>query len=66
MPNQKKKPVPYYRKPDDMSVEEWQIALRRQFAEKQNFAVQNIGDHPVFSDFLVYNPVRCRSIILLR
>ena len=57
MQQKKKKSVPYYRKPDDMSVEEWQIALRRQFAEKQNFDVQNIGDHPVYSDFLVYNPV---------
>ncbi|NOX86253.1 MAG: DEAD/DEAH box helicase [Chlorobi bacterium] len=51
-----KKKVSYYRKPDDMTVEEWQIALRKQFAEKQNFTVKNTGDHPVFSDFRVYNP----------
>ena len=51
-----KKKVPYYRKPDDMTTEEWQIALRKQFAEKQNFKVKNIGDHPVFSDYRVYNP----------
>ena len=50
------KRVSYYRKPDKMTVEEWQIALRKQFAEKQNFKVRNIGDHPVFSDFKVYNP----------
>jgi len=51
------KRIPYYRKPDDMTVEEWQVALRKQFAEKQNFTFKNIGDHPVFSDFNVFNPV---------
>ena len=51
------KKVPYYRKPEDMTVEEWQIALRRQFAEKQNFEVTNTGTHPVFSDFSVFNPL---------
>lgn len=53
--NQKKK-VPYHYKPSEMSVEEWQIALRRQFAEKQNFSVTNIGNHSVFSDYEVFNP----------
>ena len=51
------KKVPYYRKPDNLTIDEWQIALRRQFAEKQDFKVRNIGDGPVFSDFMVYNPV---------
>ena len=50
------KKVPYYRKPDNMTLEEWQIALRRQFAYKQNFIIRNVGNHPVFSDFMVYNP----------
>ena len=48
--------VSYYRKPDDMTIENWQIALRRQFAEKQDFKVKNIGNQSVFSDFMVYNP----------
>ena len=52
----KEKKVSYYRKPSDMTLEEWQVALRRQFAHKQNFKVKNIGNHPVFSDFLVHNP----------
>ena len=51
-----KNKVPYYRKPDNLTLEEWQIALRRQFAYKQNFTVRNVGNHPVFSDFMVYNP----------
>ena len=48
--------VPYHHKPDDMPIDEWQKALRRQFAETQNFTIKNIGSHPVFSDFEVHNP----------
>ncbi|MFC1636527.1 DEAD/DEAH box helicase [Planctomycetota bacterium] len=44
------------RKPTDMPLEQWQIALRRQFAEKQNFHLKNIGDEPIFSEFIVTNP----------
>lgn len=44
-----------------MSLEEWQVALRRQFAVEQNFDVENIGNHPVFSDFNVHNPVSGRT-----
>jgi superfamily II DNA or RNA helicase len=41
-----------------MSLEEWQIQLRRQFGSEQNFRLQNLGEHPVFSEFLVTNPER--------
>jgi superfamily II DNA or RNA helicase len=44
------------RKPEDMPLEQWQIALRKQFAEKQNFRLKNIGDEPIFSEFIVTNP----------
>jgi len=44
------------RKPEDMPLEQWQIALRKQFAEKQNFRLKNIGDKPIFSEFIVTNP----------
>jgi superfamily II DNA or RNA helicase len=44
------------RKPTDMPLEQWQIALRRQFAEKQNFHLKNIGNEPIFSEFMVTNP----------
>lgn len=55
---QKKKPptVPYHRKPDSMTVEEWQTKLRQQFAIEQTFTFKNVGDHPVFSDFMLHNP----------
>jgi len=54
--SEKQKKVPYYRKPEDLSLDEWQAALRKQFAADQDFDIKNIGNHPVFSDFEVYNP----------
>lgn len=45
-------------KPENMSLEEWQIALRRQFGREQNFALKNLGADPVFSEFEVRNPQR--------
>ena len=51
------KKIPHSRKPDEMSIDEWQSKLRRQFAAEQRFKIRNIGPHPVFSDFEVYNPV---------
>ena len=44
------------RRPDDLAVEEWQRRLRRQFGRAQSFAVKNIGDEPVFSEFAITNP----------
>ncbi len=44
------------RKPEDMPLEQWQIALRKQFAQKQNFRLKNMGDEPIFSEFTVTNP----------
>ena len=38
-------------KPDDLSLEEWQRTLRRQYAEHQNYKLLNTGTHPIFSDF---------------
>ena len=48
--------VSYYKKPDYLNLEEWQYALRKQFAAKRFFRIENIGPHPVFSDYKVYNP----------
>ena len=50
------KTVPYQQKPDNLTAQEWQVALRRQFAERHPFVVENLGNHPVFSDFRVTNP----------
>ncbi|MGK2859783.1 MAG: DEAD/DEAH box helicase [Thermoanaerobaculia bacterium] len=43
-------------KPDDLTLDEWQRALRRQFGSEQPFRLENLGDQPVYSDFRVTNP----------
>jgi superfamily II DNA or RNA helicase len=43
-------------KPDGMSLEAWQIELRRQFGREQPFSLKNRGDDPIFSEFEVTNP----------
>lgn len=42
--------------PPAMSLEEWQVALRRQYGQEQKFGLRNLGDQSVFSDFEVSNP----------
>jgi SNF2 family DNA or RNA helicase len=59
--SENKKKVPYYRKPEDISVDQWQAELRKQFALQQNFKIKNLGNHPVYSDFDVFNPETERS-----
>lgn len=39
-----------------MGPEIWQIALRRQFGKESAFEISKLTDHPVYSDFSVYNP----------
>ncbi len=49
--------VPYHRKPDALSFEEWQTALRKQFVPGQNFTIEKLSDtHPFFGDYSVFNP----------
>lgn len=43
-------------KPAELSVEQWQAALRRQFGREQDFRLKNIGQQAVFSEFQVTNP----------
>ena len=54
----KRKPAKLSRlhKPEDMSLEDWQIELRRQFGREQNYRLKNVGDHPLFSEFEVRQP----------
>lgn len=42
--------------PAKMGLEEWQIALRRQYGQEQIFDLRNTGSQKVFSDFQVTNP----------
>lgn len=39
-----------------MSLEAWQVGLRRQFGQQQKFKLENLGTHPIFSDFQIVNP----------
>jgi len=52
----KKPKISHTRKPDDMKLDEWQIALRKEFGRQQNFGIENIGMEPVFSEYVVKNP----------
>ena len=51
-----KKKTPRLRKPEKMGLEQWQVALRKEFGREQNFRLKNIGDDPIFSEFMVTNP----------
>jgi len=57
-PKAKKNPetIPYHRKPVNLSLEDWQIALRKQFVTDKFFSIKKLDGHPVFSDYSVYNP----------
>jgi superfamily II DNA or RNA helicase len=44
-----------------MSLEEWQVELRRQFGREQPFELENIGSEPLFSDYQVTNPASGKS-----
>jgi SNF2 family DNA or RNA helicase len=45
------------KKPDALSVAEWQTLLRKQIAEKSVFTISNNAEGLVYSDYGVYNPV---------
>ena len=52
----KEKKISYTRKPDDLTLDQWQAALRKQFGKQTKFKLTNLGEHPIFSDFLILNP----------
>jgi superfamily II DNA or RNA helicase len=39
-----------------MPIEEWQRRLRAQYGAEQDFALKNIGEHKILSEFCVTNP----------
>ena len=47
--------VSHTRKPADMSDVQWQIILRRQIAEDENFSIEKTSDGLVFADYKVNN-----------
>jgi hypothetical protein len=48
-------------KPENMTLEEWQRQLRVEYGTSQQFLLENRGDHPVFSEFALTNPVSDRT-----
>ena len=60
-PARRPKKLSRTRKPDDMSLDQWQVELRRQFGREQEFTLENIGSERLFSDFRVTNPASGRS-----
>ncbi|MEX2444130.1 MAG: DEAD/DEAH box helicase [Alkalispirochaeta sp.] len=56
--HEKQDVVPYHRKPEELTLEDWQIQLRRQFVRNREFTITRVeGDgHPVFRDYIVHNP----------
>ncbi len=54
----KTKKIPYHKKPDTLSLLEWQRGLRKQFVadKKQPFVIARTGgEHAVFADYTVRN-----------
>lgn len=49
--------VSYHYKPDNLTLEEWQVALRRQAAEKENFQISEIDRKEYPGYYKVMNPV---------
>ena len=58
----RKKKLSRLRKPEDMSLEAWQVALRREFGREQRFRLKNVGNEPIFSEFEVTNPETKRTL----
>lgn len=52
----KKPKISRLQKPEEMSLDEWQMFLRRQFGREQKFHLKNVGERRAFSDFVVTNP----------
>ena len=41
------------KKPEDMSLDDWQRELRKQFGREQAYRLANLGEQPLFSEFEV-------------
>lgn len=58
----KSKPkVPYHYQPENLSLEQWQKALREQFVKDKYFGIEKLDNQDVFGDYLVHNPEKKTS-----
>jgi len=53
--------VSYYKKPGNLSLEEWQFALRKKYAEMNPMGIEKTGTGKVFTEYIVRNPDRKSS-----
>lgn len=49
--------VSYYYRPDNLTLKQWQIALRQQAAQKEGFTIREINDKVFPGYYQVYNPI---------
>lgn len=54
----KKPKISFYVKPEKMSLEEWQIKLRKQAGQTERFAIQCADDELCPGEYLVRNPLK--------
>ena len=50
--------ISYYVKPEKMSLEEWQIKLRKQVAQTEHFAIHCVDDELCPGEYSVRNPLK--------
>ena len=48
--------VPYYYCPSNMTIEEWQIALRRQMAREERYTITSVDEEKLPGEYLLENP----------
>ncbi len=54
--------IPYHRKPEALSAEDWQKALRKQFVPERPLGITRLDrGHPFFGDYSVHNPASGKS-----
>ena len=51
-----KKRIPYYVCPEKMTLEEWQIALRRQMAQDEKYTISCVDEKELPGEYTVENP----------
>lgn len=54
----KKPKISYYVKPEKMTLEEWQVKLRKQVAQTEHFAIHCVDDELCPGEYSVRNPLK--------
>ena len=57
--------VPYYYCPEKMTMEEWQIALRRQMARDEKYTISSVDEDKFPGEYIVENPKSRRQYKLV-